>query len=127
MPDSADRDTLTDSRYRSLSSALLSSVEASLDTWLQTDVIDIDSARTGGMLEMSFPDASKIVVNTQPPLHEIWLAARSGGHHFKYRAGRWLDTKDGREFFDVLSRCASDQAGLTLRFIAPAEPGHERS
>ncbi len=111
--------TLTDSQFHRLSAALLSSVEATLDLWLQTDVVDIDSARTGGMLEMSFPNASKIVVNTQPPLHEIWLAARSGGHHFKCRAGRWLDTKDGREFFDALSACASEQAGLTLRFTAP--------
>ena len=120
MTDSSDHSTLTDAQYHSLSAALLTSVEAVLDDWLQSDVIDIDSARTGGMLEMSFPNASKIVINTQPPLHEVWLAARSGGQHFKYRAGRWLDTKDGREFFEALSVCASEQAGLKLRFVAPA-------
>lgn len=119
MTDSSDLGTLTDAQYHKLSSALLAAVEAALDNWLQSDVIDIDSARTGGMLEMSFPNASKIVVNTQPPLHEIWLAARSGGHHFKYRGGRWVDTKDGREFFDALSVCAGEQTGLTLRFVAP--------
>ena len=48
-------------------------------------MIDIDSQRTGGLLELSFPDGSKIVVNTQPPLHELWLAARAGGYHFKLR------------------------------------------
>ncbi len=119
MTDSSDLRTLTDAQYHQLSSALLAAVEAALDDWLQADVIDIDSARTGGMLEMSFPNASKIVINTQPPLHEVWLAARSGGHHFKQRDGRWVDTKDGREFFDALSVCASEQAGLTLRFVAP--------
>ncbi len=119
MSSSTDQGTLTDSQFHRLSAALLSSVEATLDMWLQTDVVDIDSARTGGMLEMSFPNASKIVVNTQPPLHEIWLAARSGGHHFRCQAGRWVDTKDGREFFDALSACASEQAGLALRFAAP--------
>jgi CyaY protein len=30
------------------------------------------------------PGGSKIVINTQPPLQEIWLAARSGGYHFKW-------------------------------------------
>jgi CyaY protein len=119
MTDSADPAKLTDASYHSLSLKLLSSVEAALDAWLQSDVIDIDSARTGGMLEMGFPDSSKIVINTQPPLHEIWLAARSGGHHFKYRAGAWRDTKDGREFFEALSACASEQAGVELRFVAP--------
>lgn len=119
MGNSTDPAKLTDASYHSLSSKLLSSVEAALDAWLQSDVIDIDSARTGGMLEMRFPDSSKIVVNTQAPLHEIWLAARSGGYHFRYQAGAWRDTKSGREFFDALSECASEQAGLELRFLAP--------
>jgi CyaY protein len=118
MTDSPDRKPLTDAEYHRLSAALLASVEALLDEWLQSDLIDIDSARTGGMLEMSFPNASKIVINTQPPLHEIWLAARSGGHHFKCRNGAWVDTKDGRDFFDALSACASEQAGMPLRFVA---------
>ncbi len=118
MTDFADSNTLTDAQYHRHSGALLAAVEAVLDDWLQSDVIDIDSARTGGMLEMSFPNASKIVINTQPPLHEIWLAARSGGHHFKFRNDRWLDTKDGREFFEALSACASEQAAMTLRFVA---------
>ncbi len=118
MTDSSVPRPLTDSEYHRLSAALLANVEAVLDEWLQGDVIDIDSARTGGMLEMTFPNASKIVINTQPPLHEIWLAARSGGHHFKCRDGHWIDTKDGREFFDALSACASEQAGMALRFGA---------
>ena len=120
MSDPTDPAKLTDASYHSLSSKLLSSVEATLDDWLQSDVIDIDSARTGGMLEMGFPDASKIVVNTQPPLHEVWLAARGGGFHFRHEAGRWLDTRDGLEFFEALSRHASTQGGMALQFNASA-------
>jgi CyaY protein len=119
MTDAADRDPLTDTEYHRLASEVLGAVEATLDAWLQADVIDIDSARTGGLLEMSFPNGSKIVLNTQPPLHEIWMAARSGGRHFKRDQGRWRDTKDAREFFDALSECASEQAGRPLRFVAP--------
>ena len=73
-------------------------------------LVDIDAHRTGGMLELVFPNRSVIVVNTQPPLHELWLAARSGGHHYKHVAGRWLDTRDGRDFFEALSAAASEQA-----------------
>jgi CyaY protein len=112
--------TLSDSDYHRLASALLAGIEAQVDRWLQDDVIDIDSARTGGLLELAFPDGSKIVVNTQPPLHEIWLAARAGGYHFRHEGGRWIDTKDGREFYDRLSECASAQGGRALRFIAPS-------
>lgn len=111
---------LSDAQFHALAGAVLSCVEATVDQWLQDDVVDIDTHRTGGLLEMSFPNGSKLVVNTQPPLHELWLAARSGGFHYKYVNGRWLDTREGREFFEALSACASEQSSLTLRFIAPA-------
>jgi CyaY protein len=111
---------LTDLEYHAKTSAVLASVEAAIDAWLQDDLVDIDAQRTGGLLEMSFPNGSKIVLNTQPPLHEIWLAARSGGFHYKFIDAAWRDTRNGREFFEALSACASEQAGKTLRFTAPA-------
>lgn len=119
MTSTPDQPALTDSEFHRLAFAVLASIEAAVDRWLQDDVVDIDSQRTGGMLELTFPDHSKIVVNTQPPLHELWLAARAGGYHFKFVNGRWADTRDGGDFFDALSRCASAQGGLTLRFTPP--------
>jgi CyaY protein len=110
---------LSDAEYQRLTSEVLASIEATADLWLQDDLIDVDTHRTGGLLELVFPDDSRIVVNTQPPLHEIWLAARAGGYHFRYVQGRWLDTRDGSEFFDALSRHASTQGGVELRFAAP--------
>lgn len=108
---------LADSDYQARAAAVLAGVEAAVDRWLQDDVIDIDAARTGGLLELSFPNGSKIVLNTQPPLQELWLAARSGGLHFRWVNDRWTDTRDRREFFDALSAAASEQAGKSLRFV----------
>lgn len=110
---------LPDADYRRLSHAVLASIEATVDQWLEDDVVDIDSHRTGGLLELSFPNGSKLVINTQPPLQELWLAARSGGYHYRCQAGRWVDTRDGAEFFERLSACASEQAGQSLRFTPP--------
>ena len=107
---------LPDAEYHAHAESLLARVEATVDRWLQDDVIDIDSSRTGGLLELSLPDDSKIVINTQPPLQEIWLAARAGGQHFRWSDGRWIDTRSGREFFEVLSASASAQSGKTLVF-----------
>ena len=115
-----DPDALSDHEYHALTAAVLRGVEAAVDAWLQDDVVDIDAHRTGGLLELSFPNGSKIVLNTQPPLHELWLAARSGGFHFRCVKGRWTDTKDGRDFYAALSDCASAQAGQTLLFSPPA-------
>jgi CyaY protein len=110
---------LTDAEYRRLAGAALAAIEAAADGWLQEGLIDIDTQRTGGLLELVFPDDSRIVVNLQPPLHEIWLAARAGGYHYRHVQGRWLDTRDGSEFFAALSHHATVQGGCPLRFAAP--------
>ena len=107
---------MSEAGYRAAAERLLAGIEATVDRLLQEGIVDIDASRTGGLLELSLPDASKIVVNAQPPLQEIWLAARAGGFHFKHVEGRWLDTREHREFFATLSACASEQAGQALDF-----------
>ena len=111
---------LHDSEFNRLAQRALAAVEATVDQWLEADVIDIDAQRTGGLLELSFPGGSKIVINTQPPLQELWLASKAAGQHFRYQAGRWIDTRDGSEFFTALSARASTQGGKPLQFQAPA-------
>ncbi len=115
-PASTQQRTLTDAQYQSETTALLGRIEATADRWLQDDVIDIDTHRTGGLLELAFPNGSKIIINTQPPLHEVWLAAKAGGFHFRWTSGQWWDTRDGSEFITALSQHASAQAGKDLRF-----------
>lgn len=113
---------LTDAEYQQRAHAVLDTIESHLDVWLQTDVADIDGQRTGGLLEMTFPNRAKIVVNMQPPLHELWLAAKSGGYHFRWVDGDWRDTRDGVGFYARLSACASAEAGRALDF-APRTTG----
>ena len=107
---------ISDSEYKRRTEAVFSAIESAVDRFLDEDVIDIDANRTGGLLELAFPNDSRIVVNTQPPLQEIWLAAQSGGFHFKPALDAWIDGRDGGEFFARLSLCASQQAGRELRF-----------
>ena len=104
--------------YERRTRAVFAAIEASVDRFLEDDIIDIDAGRTGGLLELGFPNGSKIVVNTQPPLQEVWLAAQSGGFHFKALGDAWVDTRSGREFFELLSACASEQGGKDLVFPA---------
>lgn len=107
---------MSDADYQRETQALLSHIEAVADRWLQDDVVDIDTHRTGGLLELSFPNGSKLIINTQPPLQEVWLAARGGGFHYKWREGAWRDTRDGSELVAALSQHASVQAGKALDF-----------
>ena len=108
--------TLQDTEYQAAAERVLASIERQCDEWLQQGVIDIDTHRAGSLVELEFPNGSKIVVNKQPPLHEIWLAARNGGFHFKRVDAAWRDTRDGVEFFVRLSEEASRQGGKTLQF-----------
>jgi CyaY protein len=122
LPPGAPKNTtpslLSDAEFHERTHALLAHIEATCDRWLQDDLVDIDTQRTGGLLELHFPGGSKIVVNTQPPLHELWLAARDGGFHYRWDGRFWRDTRDGSEFVATLSRLASAQAGRALSFGA---------
>ena len=108
---------LTDAQYHEAIQAVLTRIETTVDRWLEGDVADIDSARSGGMLTLTLPNRTQLIINAQPPLQELWLAARRGGFHFRHAGGgQWLDTRSGEEFFALLSACASEQASVPLSF-----------
>src|SRR3990167_4253825 len=105
---------MTDSEFLDRAELVLKAVEASCDRINEETAADIDNQRVGGMVTLVFANKSQIVINLQKPLHEIWLAAKSGGYHYKFENQQWLDTKGQGEFFANLSRCASEQAGCLL-------------
>jgi CyaY protein len=107
---------MTDLEYLDRAEALLAAVEASCDQINESSEVDVDNQRVGGMITLSFEDRSQIIINLQKPLHEVWLAARSGGFHYKWDGRCWRDTKGSGEFFADLSRYASEQAKQPLTF-----------
>ena len=74
---------------------------------------DVDQ-KGDGILEITLPDDSKIVVNRNSSAGEIWVAAKSGGFHFRRSADAWVNTRSGEELFEAMSRCLSDQSGLQV-------------
>ena len=109
---------MTDTEFMDRSEALLLAVEEACDRINETTDTDLDCQRTGGMLTLVFANRSQIIVNLQKPLHEVWLAARSGGYHYKFNSNKWRDTKGQGEFFLQLSKDASAQSGQALQFFA---------
>jgi CyaY protein len=107
---------MTDPEYMDKAEALLRAVEASCDRINDDSDVDLDSQRVGGMVTITFPNRTQIIVNLQPPLHEVWLAAKAGGFHYRHDGRQWMDTKGDGEFFAALSRHASTQAGQPLLF-----------
>ncbi|HEX7217747.1 MAG TPA: iron donor protein CyaY [Burkholderiales bacterium] len=74
--------------------------------------LELDFERKeGGVLEVEFDDGSKIIVNRHSAAREIWVAARSGGFHFRRDGAAWRDTRSGEELLGALSELVSDQLG----------------
>lgn len=107
---------MTDSEYMDRAEELLARIENRCDRINDETEADIDNQRVGGMVTLTFPNGSQVIVNLQKPLHEVWMAARAGGFHYKFDGAAWMDTKGNGEFFANLTRYASEQAGVPLDF-----------
>ena len=106
---------MTDSEFHALADATLAALERSLEAL----EVDVDLQRKAeGVLELEFGDGSKMIVNRHGAAREIWVAAKSGGFHFRYDGSAWRDTRDGTELFAALSRLVSAQSGSAVR-LAP--------
>ena len=103
---------MNEAEFDRLASATLQAIEQRLEA----SGVDADfEQKDGGVLEVEFADGSKLIVNRHAAAREIWLAARSGGFHFRWDGSAWRDTRDGTELFAALSRAASQQAGHAVR------------
>ena len=104
---------MDDSEFNALADAAL----AKIDSALEACEADIDfQLAAGGVLEIEFADASKIIINRHGIAKEIWVAARAGGFHFRWDGETWRDTRDGEALMQRLSGLASQQAGEPICF-----------
>jgi CyaY protein len=80
----------------------------------------IDYESTGGILTLEFDDGSKIVINRQTPMRQLWVATRSGGFHFDYHpdADTWRIENGNTRLFEALSQYCSDHAGEPVQLDA---------
>ena len=83
---------MTDPEYMDRAEAALAAIERSCDRINDATDADIDNQRVGGMITITFRNGSQLIVNLQKPLHEIWLAARSGGYHYRHDGGAWVES-----------------------------------
>lgn len=99
---------MEETEFEALAAQALHSVERALEQ----SGIDADfELKEGGVLEVEFDDGSKIIVNRHGAAREIWVAARSGGFHFRWDGAAWRNTRDGSELFAALSKLVSAQSG----------------
>lgn len=106
---------MTESEFLALADRTLGVIEAALERASEGSDLDVECSRSGNVLEIEIIDSgSKIIVNSQAPMQEIWVAARSGGFHYKNENGKWINTRDKSELFNALSRIVSEQSGIDV-------------
>jgi CyaY protein len=102
---------MNETDFEALAGAALSKIEQALEA----SGVDADfELKAGGVLEIEFADGSKMVINRHGAAREIWVAARSGGFHFRWDGSAWRDTRDGTELFAALSKIVSTQGGQAV-------------
>ena len=106
---------MTDTEFEALAGTALAAVERAIEA----AGVDIDiQAKGSGVLELEFQDGSRMIINRHAAAREIWVAARSGGFHFRHDGRAWRDTRDAGELFAALSRLVSAQAGVPVTLTA---------
>ena len=101
---------LDESAFHARVDGVFAAIEAALDG----TELDIDSEFGGGILTLEFDNRSKIIVNRQTFNREIWVAAKSGGFHFRFDGASWRDTRSNEQLALLLSRVISEQCGTVM-------------
>ncbi|WP_334189497.1 iron donor protein CyaY [Noviherbaspirillum sp.] len=106
---------MTESEFLALAEAALARIETTLETASDSGELDVECSRSGNVLEIEFIDTgSKIIVNSQAPMKELWVAAKSGGFHYRHEGGRWLNTRDRTELFASLAAMINEQGNANI-------------
>ncbi|ABO22192.1 Frataxin family protein [Shewanella loihica PV-4] len=106
---------MTDSEYHQLADEMFTALEDAIENAIDEQDADIDIDASGNVLQLEFQDKSKIVINKQEPLHQIWVATQFGGYHFSYVEGKWLDERsDAGEFMPFVLASILRQGGIAL-------------
>ncbi len=101
---------MNDTEFHQLVDQMLEQIEQMIDD----SGADIDYETTGNVMTLDFEDRSQIVINRQEPMHEIWLASKSGGFHFQYTDQQWICSKTGLELLALVRRECEKHAGESI-------------
>ncbi|AWI78527.1 iron donor protein CyaY [Parazoarcus communis] len=108
---------MEESAFNALAEAELAKIESALEAC----GVDMDiELKPGGILELEFDNGSKVIINRHTAAREIWVAAKSGGFHFRPENGGWIAGRDGAELYALLSRVVSEQSGEQVVLSASA-------
>lgn len=104
---------LSEAEFENLAHETLARIEQAVET----SGTEIEFETEDEILTLEFPDGSRIIINKQRPLKQIWVAARSGGFHYHYdpTQKQWVRA-GGQELITDLEAFAGQQLKTPVRF-----------
>ncbi|MGO3741111.1 iron donor protein CyaY [Kerstersia sp.] len=106
---------MTETEFLARAHAVLETIERQVDDWNATADVDIEASFSGNVLTLAFENGEQVVINSQAAMREIWVAARSGGFHYRLVDDKtWQDTRGGPDLQDAVSQICSNASGETL-------------
>lgn len=107
---------MNEAEFNALAESTLRAVASSVEeSGLECDV----EMKGDGVIEITLEDNTRLIVNRHAAAREIWVAAKSGGYHFRHDGGQWINTRDGSELFASLSQYLSEQSGTGISLLLP--------
>ena len=103
---------LSATQFNEIADTLFEQIVDAIDTTDAADDIELNQ----GVLEITCVNKSKIIINRHAPTQEIWVAAKSGGYHFKFADKAWVDTRSGERLPDAMGRVVFEQSGVRVAF-----------
>ena len=99
---------MDEAEFEKLADAALTRAEGALEAYDPDADLEL---KEGGILEVTFASGARLIVNRHRAAREIWVAAPSGGFHFRWDGTAWRDTRSGRELFESLAALAAEHGG----------------
>jgi len=106
---------MTETEFHKRVHAILETIETYADEWYEKLDVDVDTKREANVLSLLFDNRVPVVINSQAPMQEIWVAAPSGGFHYRFDGRQWNDTRGGLVLDEALSQIFSDATGHPIK------------
>lgn len=103
---------MNDTEFHQLVDSQMETIEEMIDE----SGADVDYETSGNVMTLEFEDRSQIIINRQEPMHEIWLASKSGGFHFQWKDEQWVCSKTDKELIDMVKEECEKHAGEEIEW-----------
>ena len=82
---------------------------------IEASELDIDFETVAGILTLEFTNGSKVIINRQVAMSQLWVAAKSGGFHLSWVNDQWVVSTTKEVLPALLDRVCSEQYGEAVR------------